>query len=453
MPRTRQSLASSSSVPERLPLGGRAPRAEALPLSLEEAGSPRLARLVIGATAALLGLFGLWAAITHVPELAVAQGAIVTADPVAPVQHLEGGIIEAVLVADGDQVAAGAPLLRLAGAAAIAELEQLRVREAGLQFQSARLRAYLDDAPFVPEEGAFPALAADQRAELEGRLRARLDRGEVLRAQAGQRQAEAAGIAAQLAGLARQHALQAGELALRERLLDQGLTTRIAVLEVRRAVLAMEAEIARLEAAAAGSARAIAEAEARLAEADSTARDEAARELSRINRELAEAGEQARAAYERVGRLTVLAPADGTVKGFSARSVGQVVQPGHVLMDIVPLHALLVVDARLSPRDVGFARLGQPVTVKVQTFDYSRYGALDGTLARISATTTPDEQGQPWYTARVTLAAQQLGRGGAGHRLLPGMTVQADIVTGGKTLLQYLLKPVHAAMSEGFRER
>jgi HlyD family secretion protein/adhesin transport system membrane fusion protein len=455
MPRARTAIAPPDAPAATAPLaiGPRALRAQVLPLALEEARSPRLGRVVIGATALLLGLFALWAAITRVPEIAVAQGSIAPADPVAPVQHLEGGIVEAVLVADGEAVTAGAPLLRLAGAAAQAELDQLRVREAGLHFQSARLRAFLDDAPFVPEEGAFPLLAADQQAELEGRLRTRLDRALVLRAQLGQRQADAAGLDAQLAGLARQHALQANELALRERLLEQGLTTRIAVLEVRRAVLAMEAELGRLDAAAAAAQRAIAEAEARLAEADSTARDEAARDISRINRERAEVEGQLRAAYERVGRLTVLAPADGTVKGLVARSPGQVVQPGQVLMELVPQRAPLVVEARLSPRDVGFARIGQPVTVKVQAFDYARYGTLDGQLAQISATTTADEHGQPWYAARITLAAQHVGHAGTQHRLLPGMTVQADIVTGGKTLLQYLLKPVHAAMSEGFRER
>jgi HlyD family type I secretion membrane fusion protein len=436
-----------------LALGSRDERPAALCLSLEEFGQPRLARAIVTLAAGIVLTFVGWSAITHVPEVAVAQGAVVTADPVAPVQHLEGGIVEAVLVADGEGVRAGQPLLRFASVAAQAELDQLRVREASLRFQSARLRAFLDGVPFDADEAGFETLAADQRAELEGRLRARADREAVLREQLAQREAEGAAIAVQRAGLERQHALQAGELALRERLLEQGLTTRVAVLEVRRAVLAAAAELERLEALAAGNARAVAEAAARLAEAASAAREEAGRELSRVHLELAEVTEAVRRAFERVGRLTVLAPAAGTVKGLQARSPGQVVPPGGVLMEIVPAHAPLLVEARLSPRDVGFARVGQPVTVKVQAFDYARYGTLDGTLVHVAATTTPDEHGQPFYVGRVQLAADRIGTGEAAHRLIPGMTVQADIVTGGKSLLQYLLKPVHAAMSESFRER
>lgn len=434
-------------------LGARLPQPAAMNLALEEFGQPRLARGVVVATGLLLGLFLAWTAITNVPEVAVAPGAVATADPVAPVQHLEGGIIEAVLVADGDRVRAGQPLLRFSSVAAQAELDQLRTREASLRFQSARLRAFLDGGAFASEEGDFPNLAADQRAELEGRLRARLDRQAVLREQLAQRQAEATTIDAQREGARKQYELQAGELALREKLLDQGLTTRVAVLEVRRAVLAASAEIARLDATAAANSRAIAEAQARVAEAESVARDESARDLSRVNLELAEVTEAVRRAFERVGRLTVLAPADGTVKGLAAKSAGQVVQPGFLLMDIVPRDATLLVEARLSPRDVGFARVGQPVTVKVQAFDYSRYGTLDGTLVNVAATTTPDEHGQPYYVGRIQLDSDRLGRGEHGQKLLPGMTVQADIVTGAKTVLQYLLKPVYAAMSESFRER
>lgn len=434
-------------------LGGRAQRSQQLPLSLEEPGQPGLARAIIIACFALLAAFLLWAAATPVPEVAVAQGQVTTVAPVAPVQHLEGGIIGAVLVADGDQVRQGQPLLRFAAEAVSAELDQLRAREAGLRFQSARLRAFLDGTPFAAEDSGFAQLAADQRAELEDRLHALADREAMLRAQLAQRQADHAALTAQLAGLHRQLDLQAGELALREKLLDQGLTTRVAVLEVRRAVLAASAEIERLEAVSAAGERAVAEAMARLSETSSSARAEASRDLSRANQDLAEVSEAVRRTMERAGRLTVLAPSAGTVKGLLAKSPGQVVQPGAVLMEIVPRDAPLLVEARLSPRDVGFARVGQPVSVKVQTFDYARYGTLDGTLVQISATTTPDERGQPWYLGRVQLAADHVGHDPAQNRLLPGMTVQADITTGGKTLLQYLLKPVHAAMSESFRER
>jgi HlyD family type I secretion membrane fusion protein len=441
-----------------IPRGDRRLRPTALPLALEELGNPKLSRAIVAGTAGLLVVFGAWAAVTHVPEVAVAQGAVTTAEPIAPVQHVEGGTVERVLVREGEAVVTGQPLLRFASAQAETELEQYRAREASLRFQSARLAAFLAGTPFIEEDltaedGAFPRLAADQRTEFENRMQARADRQAVLRAQAEQRRAERATIAVQLAGLKRQLDLHASELTVREKLLEQGLTTRIAVLEARRTWLATVAEMERLNAVASGADRAVLEAEARAAEADSAARDEAGRDASRIGLELAEVTEAVRRAFERAGRLTVLAPAAGVIKGIQVRTPGQVVPPGGVMMEIVPKDAALIVEVRLSPRDVGFARVGQLVAVKVQAFDYARYGTLDGELAQISATTTPDQQGQPFYTARVLLAAGHVGHDAEANRLIPGMTVQTDIVTGGKTLLQYLLKPVHTAMSESFRER
>lgn len=434
-------------------LGSRALQPAMLPLALEEVGSPRLSRAVVAASAVLLLLFGLWAAFTRMPEIAVAQGAVATDMPVAPVQHLEGGQVEAVLVTEGAQVAQGQPLLRFASAIARTELDQLRAREASLRFQSARLRAFLARTQPAEEEGSFAALAADQKAELEARLRAIDDRQEVLRQQLEQRRADRATIVVQLTGLQRQVVLHKNELRLRERLLEQGLTTRLAVLDSRRAYLSATAETERLAATAEAADRAVAEAEARLAEADSAARDDAGRDVSRVHLELAELNEALSRAFERVSRLTVLAPATGVVKGLAVRSHGAVVPPGAVLMEIVPSDAGLLVEARISPRDIGFLHLGQSVVVKVQAFDYARYGTLEGTLAQISATTTPDDRGEPWYAGRIALAAEHVGHNPAVNRLKPGMTVQADIVTGGKTLLQYLLKPVHSAMSESFRER
>jgi HlyD family secretion protein/adhesin transport system membrane fusion protein len=434
-------------------LGSRALQPAMLPLALEEVGSPRLSRAVVAASAVLLLLFGLWAAFTRMPEIAVAQGAVATDMPVAPVQHLEGGQVEAVLVTEGAQVAQGQPLLRFASAIARTELDQLRAREASLRFQSARLRAFLARTQPAEEDGSFAALAADQKAELEARLRTIDDRQEVLRQQLEQRRADRATIVVQLTGLQRQVVLHKNELRLRERLLEQGLTTRLAVLDSRRAYLSATAETERLAATAEAADRAVAEAEARLAEADSAARDDAGRDVSRVHLELAELNEALSRAFERVSRLTVLAPATGVVKGLAVRSHGAVVPPGAVLMEIVPSDAGLLVEARISPRDIGFLHLGQSVVVKVQAFDYARYGTLEGTLAQISATTTPDDRGEPWYAGRIALAAEHVGHNPAVNRLKPGMTVQADIVTGGKTLLQYLLKPVHSAMSESFRER
>jgi multidrug efflux pump subunit AcrA (membrane-fusion protein) len=225
---------------------------------IESPAHRRLDRAVLFSVFALLALFGVWAAATRMPEIAVAPGAVVTDEPVVTVQHLEGGIVDAVFVAEGEAIREGQALLPLSDTQIGAEVERLRAREASLRFREAHLRAFLDDAPLVlaADEPGFAALAADQERTHRERLRLREERLLVVGAAVDQRRAELAALAAQRDGVRRQLALQQGELALREQLLAQGLTTRIAVLETRRAVLAAQAEAERLEAMEEASARA-----------------------------------------------------------------------------------------------------------------------------------------------------------------------------------------------------
>lgn len=422
---------------------------------LDDPRRRRRDRVVVGGAVAMLAAFGLWAAVTSMPEIAIAPGQVMTDEPVAVVQHLEGGLVEVVLVSEGEPVREGQTLLRFASAPAQAELDRLRARDAGLRFREAHLRALRDGTPLdIGEEAdGFASLAADQRAAFEEALRTRNDRLAVLAHAARQRRAEQLALAAQEDGVKRQLTLHGSELALRETLLSQGLTTRIAVLETRRALLAATAEGERLAAMAVAAARAADEAEARLVEAETAARDEAARELGRVVVERLETQEAIREAWERVSRLAVLAPVDGVVKGMQVRRAGTVVPPGGPLLEIIPVAAPLVVEARITPREIGFVAPGQMVRVKVHAFDYARFGTVEGTLIQIAASTTLDQQQQPYYAARIALATDHVGRDPVLNRLLPGMTVQADVVTGAKTLLAYLMKPVHAAMSDSFRER
>jgi membrane fusion protein, adhesin transport system len=134
-------------------------------------------------------------------------------------------------------------------------------------------------------------------------------------------------------------------------------------------------------------------------------------------------------------------------------TVGGVIPPGAIITEIVPLDKELVVEAKIQPRDVGHVRIGQPVTVKVTTYDFSRYGGITGELKDVSASTFLDEQGEPYYKGIVELDRNYVGKDPMHNRVMPGMTVQADIKTGKKTLFSYLLKPVYSSVSTAFRER
>ncbi len=158
-------------------------------------------------------------------------------------------------------------------------------------------------------------------------------------------------------------------------------------------------------------------------------------------------------AEDRVQRLAVRAPVRGTVKGPLTETLGGVIAAGATVMEIIPSDAALIVEARVQTRDIGFVHAGQAVRIKVATYDYTRFGSIDGKVDTVSATTFQDEKGNPFYRVRVTLAHNYVGQDPAASRVMPGMTVLADIRTGEKSVLAYLLKPVLRVSGEALHER
>jgi HlyD family secretion protein/adhesin transport system membrane fusion protein len=436
-----------------LPEPARLPRPDRHVLALEEVRLKGTERATIYGTAALVVAFLGWSAVTRLPEIAVAPGQVETSLAAAPVQHLEGGIVEAVLVREGETVAEGQPVLRLHDAAQRAELGQLRVRLAVLRLQAERLAA-LEAGGELPLRAAMAEiLAGPQRAALESRLAAQASRRATLAEQIAQRRSEIATLTAQAAALERQIALFRDELATRQALARDGLTTRIAVMEANRLLLGAEAEQERVAGQATTAGRALAEAEARLAELSSTLLDEARAEAARVAQEIAETEASLGRLEDRADRVLLRAPAAGVVRGLAVTRPGTVLQPGALVAEILPADAALLVEARISPRDIGFVVPGQPVTVKVDAFDFSRFGTVEGHVERLSAGSFLDEQKQPFWRVRIALTQPHVGTDPAFARLAPGMTVSAEITTGRKTVLQYLLKPLHTAVATAFRER
>jgi HlyD family type I secretion membrane fusion protein len=439
--------------PPVLPRASRQLRPDSHVLALEEVRVHGLERAVVLGAALLVAVALGWAAITRVPEVAMGRGDLVPAASPAPVQHLEGGIVAAVLVLEGETVEAGQPLLRMNDVAVRAELDQARLRLEFLQLQAQRLAAAAEgDTRGMPPLPAGTFLLP-QRAALEAKLRALADRRTVLREQVAQRRSDLATLAGQAVALEQQVALHARELETREDLARSGLTTRLAVLEARRLLMGASAERDRLRGQHAAAQRALAEAEARVTEMQSAAADEARQEAARVALEIAETAEAARRLEERAERSLLRAPIAGILRGLAVHRPGTVLQPGALVAEIMPSDAALVADVRLAPRDIGFIALGQPVHVKVEAFDYARFGAIGGRVERISAGTFLDEQRQPHYRARIVLEQQHVGHDARHARLTAGMTVQADITTGTKTVLQYLLKPIYSAVAASFHER
>jgi len=459
-----------------LPRASRQPRPDGHVLALEELRVRGLERTVVLGTGLLVAAGLTWAAVARVPEVAVSVGEIAPTVAPAPVQHLEGGIVAEVLVNEGEAVEEGQPLLRMNDAVAQTELAQAQHRLESLQLQAQRLAAAADGnvvaldahgrqgpaAGIIAHAGGdaqtvFPLTSGlfvePQRAALNARLRALADRVSVLQEQVAQRRSDLATLAGQISAVQEQVELHSKELGIREELARNGLTTRLSVLEAQRLLMSARAEHERLTGQRATAQRSLAEAEARVVEAQSAAVDEARQEAARVALEIAETAEMVRKLEDRAERVMLRAPIGGVVRGLAVHRPGTVLPPGGLVAEIMPQDTQLVADVRLMPRDIGFIEVGQPVHVKVQAFDYARFGSIEGTVERVSAGTFLDEQRQPHYRARIALKQQHVGHDPRHAQLVAGMTVQADITTGTKTVLQYLMKPIYSAMAASFHER
>lgn len=292
-------------------------------LALEEIRTSRLERtLVLGGGALVFG-FLLWAGLTRLPELVVAPGEVSTVIASAPVQHLEGGIVEAVMVTEGSAVTEGAPILRLNATAARADLGQLRTRAEALRLQRDRLTAVIEGGA-LPDEGLAAILGA-QRAALAARLRAQANRVATLREQVAARGSKINTLSSQLRAQSKQIDILRDELETRRGLARDGLATRVAVLEMRRLLLAAEADRDRTEGQVVTARIAVAEVEARIEELRANATDEARHEAARVTQELLEVEETIARLDDRVDRTVVRAPGAGTVRGLVVTRAGGVV--------------------------------------------------------------------------------------------------------------------------------
>jgi len=429
----------------------------ATPLQHRVMRGPRQAALLLLLILCGLVLGGLaWANFAEVDELTRGKGRVVPASDVQLVQTLDGGVVTEILVDEGQQVEAGQVLLRIDDTTASAGFGELQEGYFGLLAEIARLRAEIDGTPIAfPEEllAARPDLAEGQRLLHESR-REELDAAlAVLQRQVLQRQGELAELRAQLEGLRQQLALVQQQHDLLKPLAASGAVSKVELLELEGQLAQLAGEIGRIEASLPRAEAAIAEAQSRVGERQAAFRAEALAALSGKVVELASLKEQMRARGERVARTEAKAPVGGVVKTVSVAGVGAVVAPGATLVEIVPLGDELIVETEIDPAEVAFVRLGQDARVRLTAYDFTRYGALDGAVAWISADTFVDEEGRSFYRVRVRTASGLTDPRGAVLPILPGMVAEVDILTGRRTVLDYLLRPLLRAQGLALSER
>ncbi len=423
---------------------------------LQETLPSHMARVTIFSISLTVCAFITWSGFTNINEMARAPGEVVPQGFQQIVQHLDGGIVTEILVDEGRLVEKGAPLVRLSGAGATEDLGQVEERQLSLGLQQERLKAFVNGRK--PDYTVFKTASAEQISNqqrmYDAMLEARQGERDVINEQIKQKQNSIRALQSRQGAISKNLNITRDLLSRKEQLHSNGYVSKISYLETQQEANALSGENMQLSAQVDEARAALTEYKDRLESLDSKYRDEAWRQLEAVENEMAQNKKMGEKLQNRVERLDVVAPVRGLVKSLGVTTVGGVVAPGQTLMEIVPLDRPMIVDVRLSPRHIGHLRVGQPVQVKISSFDYSRYGAIQGELEYISASTFEETaQGERYYKGRVKLAQNYVGNNPDKNIIVPGMTVMVDIVTGDKTILQYLLKPIRNSIQTAMTER
>jgi HlyD family type I secretion membrane fusion protein len=425
------------------------------PIEFEDPAAIRTRRLSMRVVVLLVAGALVWAAVAPIREHSIAHGQLVPIYEVRPVQHLEGGIVDRILVSEGQLVEKGQPLMQLQPIGTESDLAALRARAHNLMLQKARAEALLAnrdlDTRSLGKIGA--GLVADHLQVHRLRLNQRAKEREVLLTRIAQRKAEIAGLETQIPMQNRLAEMQKERLEGRQKLFAEGAMSRKQVLEVETLYEQARIQLRESERKLAMAKESLPEAEAALGEADAQARKLWSEELATASSELAEVDESIRKQADRVDRLVVRSPIRGRVQNLLQRSPGEVVPPGESILRVVPAGGDLVAEVRVKPQDIADVHVGDKADIKVSAFDFTRYGKLKGEVASISPTTFETEDQQLFYKAVIRLDSKRSAAFAPYSRLQPGMTVDADIISGSKSLLRYLLKPVFRGFDGAFSER
>lgn len=419
------------------------------------AQDPRRPRMFIWTIGLFILCALIWSALATLDEVARGEGKVVPTSQVQHLQSLDGGVVSKILVKEGDIVDRGQLLLQVDNTRFVSSLNENQSQLLSLQAKSSRLRALAEGKPFSlpPEVTARAPEIARQEMDLYQSKRMELEANlSIARQQLAQRSQELNEARAR-----RDQANQGLELTQRELnvtrpLLKSGAVSEVDILRLERDVSRYRGERDMSNAQVPKIQSAISEASRKIQEVELTFRNQASTELSETLAKLSTLGAGNAALQDKVKLTEVRSPVRGEVKRLLVNTVGGVVQPGRDILEIVPLDESLLIEAKISPRDIAFLHPGQRVFVRFTAYDSTIYGGLKGSLQQIGADSITDEKGNTYYVVRVKTDSSHLGNQGK-LPIIPGMTAEVDIITGNKSVLNYLLKPVLRAKAQALSER
>jgi len=399
----------------------------------------------------------IWAFFARLDVVAKALGNVVPQGQIKTIQHLEGGIVREFFVREGDKVKKGQILVQLDLGAAGMNADELQVRIDGLYLKRARLHAHVNRIPLsfpeAPAERQLGLVNAERQA-YDSRQRQVSSRLEVVDRQIKQKEAELKEFLAQKVSTKQALAIAYERSAISQGLVKDKLVSKLELLEIRRDIGELRGKLAEIEAAIPRAKASIAETIARRAEDTVRFRSESVELLRETEVDLARHRELLSKASDQVRRTEVLSPIRGVVKNLANNTVGGVVRAGDPIMEIVPVNEKLVIEAKLNPVDVGFVKEQMKADVKISTYEFIRYGGLEGTVTQVAADANQDRQtGEHYFRVIVETDKSYLLSEGKKLPISSGMQAEVDIHIGTKSVFQYLIQPVLKLKHEAFRER
>ncbi|MDZ4195072.1 MAG: HlyD family type I secretion periplasmic adaptor subunit [Pseudomonas sp.] len=418
--------------------------------------SPWLSRATIWVVSACLLAALVWANFAVLEEVTTGEGKAIPSSKVQVIQNLEGGIVSEIFVREGQVVDKGDTLLRMDDTRFLSNRGETEADRLALIARLERLSAEAEGRePQLPEEITrdAPQLAEDQLALYRSRQQRLRSEQRTLGEQLRQKEQELAEFRSKAQQYRSSLGLLQQELNMSQPLVASGAISEVEVLRLRRSVVEVRGSLEATNLAIPRAEAAMSEIRSKMEESELAFRDEAFKELNELRTELQKITATSVAIQDKVTRTTVTSPVRGVIKQLKVNTIGGVVQPGSDMLEIVPLDDSLLIEAKVRPQDVAFLHPGQKAMVKFTAYDYTIYGGLKANLELISADTITDEEGNSFYLIQVRTDKSHLGSEENPLLIIPGMVATVDIITGEKSVLAYLLKPVLKARSEAMRER
>ena len=413
------------------------------------------AQRIVRSVVVILVILLVWSAFARVDEVTIGNGKVIPSKQLQVVQSLDGGVVSEILVKEGEEVEPGQLLLKIDETRANSGVRENAAQTFSLQAKVARLRALAEGSPFDPPEPSASdpeqqSVVDEERRLYESRLSEYNALVSISQQQLAQREQELTEARARRDTAARNLDLSQEELNKTRPLLSSGAVSEVDVMRLERDVAKARGDLEQSTAQIARVQAAINEAQRKIQETELSFRNDARKDLADTLGRLNAMTEGAVALVDRVDKSQVKSPVKGRVQRLLVNTIGGVVEPGKPIVEIVPLDDKLVLEARVSPKDIAFIAPGQEANVKLTAYDSSTYGSLEARVDNISPDTVVDERGNAYYIVRVHTLKPTLG-----HNLpiIPGMTAEVDILTGKRTVLSYLLQPITRMRDRALRER